>query len=288
MTESPTTTGMYPRYSVSQVNTYIACPKKWEYRYVKGISPRTSTPSLVFGTSIHSGMEHNFSQKIYTREDLPKSRVVDAFAEKMESENNSVDVDWNGKMGEYVDMGAGLLNMYIGDFSRPIQPKVVEQDFVINIPGVSKPFMGIVDLIGVDFRIIDFKTASRKPSVFDVRKNLLQLSSYTYSVIQSRNNREIFSERDSVNIEKIKAFNTRLDFLVKTKTPQVHVRPVMRNKDDLRRFVTIVQQTCKSMESGIYPPNPTSTLCSPKYCVYWERCNKDLSEDSYIKLHEGT
>ena len=177
--------------------------------------------------------------------------------------------------------------MYIGEYSRPIQPKLVEQDFIINIPGVSKPFMGIVDLIGTDFRIIDFKTIAKKPSVVDVRKNLLQLSSYAYSVLQSKDNREVFSERDEQAIRKIKAFNTRLDFLVKTKTPQIHVRPVMRDGNDLNRYLDIIRQTCAAMESGVYPANTISYTCSRKYCSYWYMCNKDLSEDSYIKLHEG-
>ena len=52
--EKQTTEGMV---SVSQLQTYMSCKKKWEYNYIDGIMPRVDRAYLTIGKLCHKGMQ---------------------------------------------------------------------------------------------------------------------------------------------------------------------------------------------------------------------------------------
>ena len=43
--------------SVSQLQTYAACPKKWSYNYIENLTPRIERPFLTIGKLCHKGMQ---------------------------------------------------------------------------------------------------------------------------------------------------------------------------------------------------------------------------------------
>lgn len=43
--------------SVSQIQSFMSCPKKWEYGYVENITPRVERPYLSIGKLCHKGMQ---------------------------------------------------------------------------------------------------------------------------------------------------------------------------------------------------------------------------------------
>ena len=43
--------------SVSQLQTFMSCPQKWEYGYIDGITPRVERSYLSVGKLCHKGME---------------------------------------------------------------------------------------------------------------------------------------------------------------------------------------------------------------------------------------
>lgn len=49
-----TTEGMV---SVSQLQTFMSCPKKWEYNYIDRLTPRVERPYLTIGKLCHKGMQ---------------------------------------------------------------------------------------------------------------------------------------------------------------------------------------------------------------------------------------
>lgn len=274
-------TSLFPYYSVSQMNTFLSCPMKYKYRYVDGISS-LQTATLVFGNSTHSALEYNFAQKVFSRKDMPARDVVDVFAHNMELSKEAPGVEWAGKYWDEIDTGKRLIELYIDAYAKPIMPRAVEKEVIIQVPEVSKPFKGIIDLMSTDIKVIDFKTTSKTPTDNDVFRYLLQLSSYTYSMIQARNDRSLFSDVDSEKIQRMQKFDTYLHYFIKTKTPKIVIKNIPRSRKDLRRFVEIVKSVCGSIEKGVFYPNHGSPLCNPKYCPYWERCNNELHDDSYI------
>lgn len=49
--------------SVSQLQTFMSCPKKWEYGYVENLTPRVDRPFLTVGKLCHKGMQECMTYK---------------------------------------------------------------------------------------------------------------------------------------------------------------------------------------------------------------------------------
>lgn len=83
--------------SVSQIQSFLSCPKKWEYGYKEGITPRVERPFLSIGKLCHRGMqvamqykwEHEREQH-YCREDALRVALIEMDIEhKNYMESNS-------------------------------------------------------------------------------------------------------------------------------------------------------------------------------------------------------
>lgn len=61
--ESTTPAGMV---SVSQLQTYLSCKKKWEYNYIENLKPRVERSYLTIGKLCHKGMQVAMQTKWYS------------------------------------------------------------------------------------------------------------------------------------------------------------------------------------------------------------------------------
>ena len=62
--------------SVSQINTYLSCPKKYKYAYVdEGINIMTDSAAKSLGLALHKAQEFNYHQKIKSKKDLPLEEI---------------------------------------------------------------------------------------------------------------------------------------------------------------------------------------------------------------------
>lgn len=53
--ESQSRSGMV---SVSQIQTFLSCKRKWQYNYIENLKPRVERPYLTIGKLCHVGMQH--------------------------------------------------------------------------------------------------------------------------------------------------------------------------------------------------------------------------------------
>lgn len=59
----PVTTDYTGMVSVSQLTAHMSCPKKWEYGYKEGLTPRVDRPFLTIGRLCHVGMQYAMLHK---------------------------------------------------------------------------------------------------------------------------------------------------------------------------------------------------------------------------------
>ena len=59
-----------PHISVSALEMHQRCPKQYEFRYVEGMKIPPGI-ALIRGKAFHSGVAHNYKQKIESAKDLP-------------------------------------------------------------------------------------------------------------------------------------------------------------------------------------------------------------------------
>ncbi len=239
--------------SPSQLNTWCDCQAKWWYR--SGLKePETRGSSLAVGSAVHKALAENFRQKIETKEDLPIEGLLAVYAGAWEEEAEAC--TWiAGEDAEDLRLGGGmLLAKYLDEVAPRIEPAAVDVQVSGAVGGVN--VAGWVDLRDVDGRVIDFKTAAKKPSEIraDYRRQVA-----TYSLIDPE-----------------ASGAARLDTLVKTRTVQLVEQSFTVSDADRRSVEVLYPLAQEGMRSGLYMPNRNSFLCSRKYCSFWERCEADF------------
>lgn len=239
--------------SPSQIATWGDCQVKWYYKKVLGL-PDPANGARALGRAVHQAVEHNFAQKLHTREDLPVEGVVALFRDAFTAElDQGATLDAEESAGELADLGHGVVSLYMDHVAPTIQPAAVELAVAGRIGGI--PVTGYIDVLDVEGRVIDLKTAAKKPAGIrpDYRNQVT-----TYAMLEPR------------------ATAARLDTIAKTKTLTITTQTVEVGEADRRFTERLYSIAHEQMRGGVYAPNRASFLCSRKHCPYWERC-----EDEY-------
>jgi CRISPR/Cas system-associated exonuclease Cas4 (RecB family) len=148
--------------------------------------------------------------------------------------------------------GAQLAGKYLREAAPKIQPLAVEVPVCGEIAGVR--VRGIVDILDAEGRIIDIKTASRKPSKIS-GDHAFQLA--TYATLLA----------DSVSGE------TRIDSLVSTKDPQLVQIEHTPGESGRRLVERMYPLVAEGIANGLFIPNRARTLCG--YCGYARECEAE-------------
>lgn len=240
--------------SPSVVNTFNECEAKWYYRKVLRL-PEVRTGALVLGSAFHEAIAENFRQKLETFEDLPYAGVRPVFLESLAKQFDEGDVrlDPEETVEELIDCGSALVRVYLEQAAPGIQPAAVELPVEGEIGGVK--VRGIVDCLGSDGTIHDFKTAGKRPSRFPANHRL-QVT--TYAAITPGANG-----------------SARLDTITKTKTVHVDQRTIDITPADVLHAERLYSITLEQMQTGLVKPNRGSFMCSRKHCPYVDACVAD-------------
>ena len=147
-----------------------------------------------------------------------------------------------------------LVRKYMADAAPLILPQAVELPVEGVIAGVR--VHGIVDLLDMEGRIIDFKTAARRPAGI-TPEYCLQLTTYS-------------------RITPGSSGSCRLDTVTKTRTVELVQQNCEIGAEDRRYAETLYPMVQEAMRDGIYPPRRSSRVCCRRYCGYWRECEREF------------
>jgi hypothetical protein len=137
---------------------------------------------------------------------------------------------------------------------RPLSPRLSKLDVAGTVGGI--PVRGKVDLLDVDGRVVDVKTAARKPSGI-APDYAFQLATY----------RQITPGASG---------EARLDTLVKTKTVQLVRQSYTIGEQDIRATEVMYPLVQEGIRKGLYMPNRQSHTCSRRNCAFWRHCEREF------------
>jgi RecB family exonuclease len=238
--------------SPSQANTYLTCNAKWWFKYGLGL-PDPKGGSFVRGLAVHKVIETWYKLTMAGAapdiEDMhePYDDAWDALsADASFAETDDID--------ELKRQGAQFLRRYLEDVAPHIHPAALEQHLTGEIGGVK--VQGYIDILDVDGRIIDVKTAAKSPSGVD--------SSYAFQLATYR------------QICPGASGKVRLDTLVATKTPKVVTTEYEVTPADQLMTRNLYPRAREGIREGLYLPNRGCNLCSRKYCNFADACEKEF------------
>lgn len=247
-----------PHLSVSQINMYLRCPAQYKFRYIDGLilPPKTA---LTKGKSVHKGIEHNYTQKIETFQDVKLSEVQEVTAAEFEALAPETDFE-GADPGKVKDETISLVTLYHKNVAPTVQPVAVEQKVEVEFENTPYTLLGYIDVLDDNGYIRDTKTAAKSPSENEVNKSL-QLTAYAMA------HRTLYGKEEA---------GVKLDYLVQTKTPKVVTLEGKRTQKDIDRFLKIMGMVAHAIENQIFYPNENNYLCSPDKCGYYHRCHQEF------------
>jgi hypothetical protein len=140
---------------------FLGCGFKWLCKHVLKL-PDPKTGALLQGSCVHAALAENYRQKIETKEDLPAAGVKAIYAEAWGGLVKETEFRADEEPDTLKAEGEALTLKYLDELAPEVQPAAVELPVVGEIAGVR--VRGIIDLQDTSGRIIDVKTAVRKPS----------------------------------------------------------------------------------------------------------------------------
>lgn len=232
--------------SVSQVTTYLGCPRKYRFRYLDKLEAEVKSANLAFGSAVHSAIEWWQGERIAGRVPDPE-RALRMFRADWTAQLADPLLDLEEKTPEdYATLGEALVKLFMERFANEPPPLAVEQRFEVSLHDVTTGGQLPVPLVGyfdglADGMVWELKTAARKTAVSEYA---LQLAAYSYAV------RETTGVRPTVRVVE----------LIKTKVPKIEVEEVRVSDRDEAWFVEVAGEVRAAILAGAFPPSP-SWMC---------------------------
>jgi len=239
--------------SFSQINMYLRCGMQYWFRYVEGI--KLPPPGAVaLGKSVHRAIEYNYQNKIMSGRDEALSTLQDLFVDTFREE--APNALWDEEKPENAEKdGLGLVKTFRQEVAPETFPRAVEKEFNLTFQNVDYKLKGVIDVIDWSGIIIDHKT-TKKSYTQDQVETDLQLT--LYALAQGTE-------------------DVGFDVLVRTKTPKAQRLRSKRDDHTKQRALAIIAYVMDGIYKNTFlPARPSDWWCSPRWCGYWDLCQKEL------------
>lgn len=243
--------------SPSQITTYLACPRKFAFRYVERLPPAWKSAALAFGSAVHSALEV-FHQRRLDGDTPEPNDIAAAFRIDWAAEAAG---DLKLKDGENMlalaELGEALVRLYVAEHAN-LAVQAAEWPFEVPLADpetgevLGPTLRGVLDLVLAGDELVEIKTAARAYAQNQLDVNL-QFSAYAFAY------RQIVGRDPKFSVVG----------LIKTKKPRIDRYPVTRTVVDDHRFVRIAAAVARAIEVEAFPPNP-SWMCTD--CEYGPVC----------------
>lgn len=255
--------------SPTAAKAYLGCSLRFYFERVLRIR-KPSNPALHLGKAVHSALQAFHLARWRCGDDSPETIAAAFDLSFDELERHEGPVAWEDDTQRTKSRLDGLrvVAAYLDSPEAMNEtPRAVEVQLKEEIPGLSVPLVGAMDLVRENFTPVDFKSAASRPdpqnAAFDQE---LQLVSY------------------QLLLEAVGESPPALDlvFLVKTRTPQV-IRVPSPPAGTLRkqRVTALLETAITGIAEGRHHPQP-GMHCM--WCQYRSEC---LSWPAFMDKGEG-
>jgi putative RecB family exonuclease len=265
VTDPPFATGLTPwaqslpkHISPSAAKLYLGCGLKFYFERVACIRKKTPA-ALHLGKAVHAALQAFHIARWRGGDDSPEAiaNAYDLAFLRLERDEGPVNFDDAAEREKCRLDGLRVVAAYL-DSPEAMQgkPRAVEVPLTEDIPGLSVPLTGAMDLVEGNFTPVDFKSAAAKPdpshAAFDHEIQLV-----SYQLLMEAATGETPPSLDLV-------------FLVKTKTPQViRVKSPPADAHRKRRVTAMLETAVEGIASNRFYPQP-GMQCS--WCQFKNEC----------------
>lgn len=267
--------------SCTSIGMYESCPRKYYYRYLKGIK-FPSTSALFFGSCVDAALNFYFDQKIKGHSP-PKAAINASFYETFELKKD--EVDWKGEdPKKYYKMGPKVIDTYLDRFDSITNAKEIQTKCEIDLENGGK-FLGYIDILEED-AIIDTKTANKEwetEGKFAKHKKEHQPKAYScwhlekFGRLPKQFRYQIVIKPDNEDAPRTQL----IEFELKKYEVEAYKQFLQETWDDIQLAMTkgklgFAASADEGPEEGMgVGKKLPGALCCFKYCEYAQICTND-------------
>ena len=241
--------------SVSQVTSYLLCPRKYRYRYIDKLEPEHRSANMAYGSAVHSAIAWWQEQRIESREVTIEDacRVLRA---DWTAQVAVGDLDFGDKCPkEMQELGETLVRLFVERFPDEVADEVdYPVELELSDPKTGEvlpiPLVGYFDYV-VGAVVGEIKTTARKASPRSQWS--MQLACYSWA------ERMATGRRPTMRVVQ----------LVKTKKPQIVVDEFQMSEREEDWFREVACEVYRSVQAEAFFPNP-GWVCPG--CEYRRSC----------------
>lgn len=258
------------RVRASSWGSLFDCALRWHAEHILGMR-KPSGLRAQLGTAVHAGTAA-FDQAGLDGAPISIDDAAGVFVDTLHHPEQEIDYQQDElRVSEAESIGLKLLARYCSTIAPQMQYQSVEmplEPLVIDCGhGIKVRLTGTMDrarVFHLDGRKIinDIKTGARLISdgVVSIKGRAAQLGAY-----------QIMSE----HTDGQPTDGAQITALQTTKAAEVGVSRIFDAKAVMlgtEQEKGLIEYAAVMFKTGLFAPNPSSNICSPKYCVYWERC----------------
>jgi putative RecB family exonuclease len=240
--------GLY--VSVSQLKTYLRCPRQYELRYVRGERPESVAVALVLGSAVHAALASYYTAlrggAVVALQDVLE--VYEGAWIGAQPADLPVLTDDGAPLAAVAAQGAAMLRTFHTHAARApaVRPVLIEAPFNVELRDpitgevLDEKLTGVIDLVAERegrLRIFEHKTSARRYGRDQLDFDL-QPTAYLYAA------RELGVEVEGVTFQ----------VLTKAATPVVQVEDVERDAAAEHEFLLTVVGVLRAIDAGAFWP----------------------------------
>ncbi len=237
--------------SISQLKTFIQCPRKYFIQYIKGAMPAFRPLAHVFGSAWHETIAEHLTRSRRDRQvpvDELRAHLHDGLVHGMDRDDVPVLFDEEEQdIGSVIDVAMRMLDAFLARGPGPDRVHGVEVPFRLRLAHPVTGEVAPVPLVGAIDAIVEqagrpvvweLKTAKKRWSAdqldFDLQPTAYGMAARTLGYKDAR-----------------------LTLLVTTKgkTPDVQVEQVVRHRRDELELVETAFAVARAVKAGVDYPN---------------------------------
>lgn len=302
--ETPDWKDRGPHMSYSALSTYLACPKKYDFQYVKK-APRKQKVSLALGSGGHNALEKAMKRKIVSQRDSPVEEVAQWASDFMDLELRELppsEIEKDVEPGSTKDKYISATKIFQKRDAPSISPLGAEVEFNIDLSQYQEHpedepiriVTGKIDLIYDDMgnlitkehgyvraSVEDYKFVSKKKSQAEV-DTTPQLTLYAAAVKTLTGN---WPTRLGLRLLHQGTKQDGPDAILLERDKSLITPAKMERR--LRRLVYQFEHAERGIRNDVFPPTDNFITCS--WCDFRDRCQDTLVDDfEAAKVREQT
>jgi putative RecB family exonuclease len=260
----------YIHISYSQLKTYLTCPQKYQFQYVRGIPWEFIPEYFPFGRAIHEVAKVFYRNLKETGQRIPLDELTQHFKQTWDRETQGNNIRYKENQNRDTTREKG--NQLVKVFYENVAPQRIigvevpfSVDLVLEETGEVLPckLTGIFDLIESDEEdtlvIVELKTSSKRFSDDQIDLDL-QGTLYSYALKQIR-----FHTNGDYTL-------VRYDQLLKQKNPDMETYYAVKGNIDYAWAYHLVRKVLRAIDHEVFHPIP-GWQC--KDCPYGKTCQEE-------------